>query len=218
MAVTKAILTEQIYRIIDGGFPSTRSRVGKAEIELAISDVANSLLKTEIFNINYNLDGGNTVDGAALAIYENIPVTRDVNWNTTKTAQVTLPATPMMLPDQIGVYSIYPSGQPHLALRYISSGSFGFWMNNRLVAPLHRRLYTVAGNKVIIYDDWFGAGYNEVDMQLVISDISTAGENDPLPIPPEFREKIVAMVIQRFVSESDTNRRETDQPSPSKRN
>jgi len=215
--VTKAILTEQIYRILQGGFPSIRSRVGKAEIELAISDVANKLLKTEVLSLNYTLDGGTVVDGAAIATYENIAVTRSLNYGGIITAEFLLPASPLMMPEGIGVYEVYPSGMPHLSLNYIPSGSMKYWVKNRYVSPLHNRLFTVNGKKVTIYDDWFGVGYNEVDVQLVISDISSMSENEPLPIPADFREEIIARVLAIFTQESDTNRRETEQPSPSKR-
>lgn len=215
---TKAILKERIRRILDGGFPSTRSRTRDAEIELAISDVANKLLKTEVLSINFNLDGGTVVDGAAIATYENIQVNRSEKYGDIVTAEFNLPASPLMLPEGIGVYEVYPSGMPHLSLNYIPSGNMKYWVSNRYVNPLHRKLFTVNGKKVTIYDDWFGVGYTTVDVQLVISDISTMSENEPLPIPSDFIDEIVARVLALFTQSSDTNRRETEQPSPSKRN
>jgi len=218
MQVTKSILAEQILRIISGGFPSERDRVKTPEILLAISDVANAYLKSEVFSVNWNIDGTNAVDGAAIVTYEAIPVIRGVDYDKIRTATFELPAYPMLLPEGIGVYEVYPTGRPHLSLNYIPSGQLKFWLTNRYMSSLHRKLYTVIGNKVAIYDDYVGIGYNQVDVQLVVSDISSAGENEPLPISADLREKIVASVLQRFIGVSDTNRRETDQPSPTKRN
>lgn len=217
MTVTKAILTEQILRILSGGNPSDRDRWRSADIQTAISDVANQLLKVEDIG-TMAIQGMPNVDGLAVATYENIEISRDVNWNTTRTAKITLPATPMMLENGMGVQMIYPSGRPDLAFKFIPFNIFGSWTKSRMVAPLHRRLYTYHSGKIVVYDDLFGSGYTTVDVLLTISDISQSGENDPLPILPEHRDAIVGAVVRRFMETPDTNRRETDQPSPSKRN
>lgn len=215
--VTKAILTEQILRIISGGNPSDRDRAKKPEIQLAISDVANVLLKTEAVN-TMAAQGMPNVDGLAVATYENVIVSRGVNWDKTRTASVTMPVRPLMLENGMGVQAVYPSGLPHLMFYYIPEGLFGSWMNNRFVSPLHKKLFTYSGGKITIYDDLFGTAYPTVDLKLVVSDISQSGENDPLPILPEHRDAIIGAVVRRFMEEPDTNRRETDQLSPSKRN
>lgn len=217
MTVTKAILREQIRRILSGGNPSDRDRTRDAEIDLAISDVANQLLKSEAVN-TLNAQGLPNVDGLAVVTYENIPVSRGTNWGQTKTSVVTLPVTPMMLENGQGIQNVYPSGYPNILYRYIPDGLFASWTKSRYVAPLHKTLYTYSGKKITIFDDLFSAGYSTVDIKLVVSDISQADENDPLPILPEHRDMIIGAVVQRFMGESDTNRRETDQLSPSKRN
>lgn len=218
MLTTKNILTEEIRRIISGGFPSDRDRVRDEEIKSAISDAANALLKVQVLDTNFNFDGGSSIEGSAIATYENIPISFGVNFGNVKTAVANLPATPMIMPEGMGVFQVYPSSRPDLAYRYIPSGMFGVWMDNSTVSPLHRRFYTWNSGKIIIYDDLAGAGYNEIDVQLVVSPIDTLDDNTPLPIPPDMKKDIIAMVIARYVQENDTNRRETDQPSPSKRN
>lgn len=218
MILTKNILKEQIRRIISGGFPSDRDRVLDAEIELAISDVINSILKVEIFNVNYTFDGGSLPDGCAIATYEGLRVNKGVNFGKSGTATIDLPAYPMLLPDGIGVYEVYPSGLPHLGYRYIPSAMFPLWIKNRMVSNFHRRFFTFDSGKITVYDDMYGAGYTTADVKLVISDISNTDENAPLPIAADLRDKVVNAVVARFSLEGDTNRRETDQPSPSKRN
>lgn len=216
--VTKAILKEQILRLINGGTPSDRDRFLEKEIEYAISDIANQLLKAETIG-TMATQGQMNVDGLAVVTYENIDIIRDVNWAQTRTAQANLPAKPFMLEGGQGVQAVYPSGMPHLGYFYVPESLFRSWMKNRYVAPLHKRFYTYSGMKIIIYDDLFSSGENAcIDVKLVISDITTSGENDPLPLLPEHRFIIVDTITKQFMQTPDTNKRETDQPSPSKRN
>lgn len=218
MALTKNILAEQILRIVNGGFPSDRDRVGAAEIKLAIADVCNYLLKTEIFNVPFNFDNGTTIEGSAIATYEGVDIVRGAKFGDVITATAALPATPMMMPDQMGVFAVYPSGLPHLEYWYIPSGMVSLWMDNKMVSSFHRKFFTWDSNKITIFDDVRGLGFDKIDVKLVVSPIDTADDNDPLPILPELRDKIVTAVVARFIDEPDTNRRETDEPSPSKRN
>ena len=218
MVVTKNILAEQINRIINGGFPSDRSRVGMNEIKLAIADVCNALLKAEILNVAFNFDGGSVIEGSAIATYENVSVERGVRYGNLITATAKMPATPMMMPDQMGVFAVYPSGMPHLEYYYIPSGMFNLWVDNKMVSNFQRRFFTWDSKKITIFDDVRGLGFDTIDVKMVIAPLEGADDNEPLPIPADFRDKIVVAVVSRFNDEQDTNRRETDEPSPSKRN
>ena len=214
---TKAILREQIRRILSGGNPSDRDRWRSADIDTAISDVANLILKPTILQ-TVQEQGMNNIDGLVTVTYENIEVLPDANWDKTRTSRISLPATPMYLENGQGVQAVCPSGQPHLGYKYIPESMFGTWINSRYVSPLHKRLFTISGQKIIVYDDLFGAGFTSADIRLVISDISKSGENDPLPLLPEHIDTIIGAVVTRFKNAPDTNRRETDQLSPSNRN
>lgn len=214
MVTTKAILAEQILRIISGGFPSERDRVLLAEIKLAITDVANYLLKAEIFNTAFNFDNGSTIEGCALATYENITLTRGVPYGNIITATAAMPATPMMMPEQMGVFEVYPSGYPHIQYKYIPSGMIHLWVKNRMVASMHKHFFTWDNNKITIFDDVYGQSFDRVDVKLIVSPLELAGDNDPLPLPPELRDALLVAVLKRFGTEPQTKRQETDQPSP----
>lgn len=216
MVTTKAIFAEQILRILNGGFPSERDRVLEEEIKLAITDISNFVLKTEILNISYNLDNGSIIEGSAIVTYENIKVKRSVPYGDIITATADMPATPMMLPDQSGVFQVYPSGRPHLQYKYIPSGMVSAWLNNKVVSPLHKNLFTWNSGKITIFNDLFGQSFDEIDVQLVVSPLEKAGDNDPLPLSPELRDKVLIGVLARFGYEPKTVRKETDQPSPQK--
>lgn len=216
MITTKAIFAEQILRILNGGFPSERDRVLLEEIKLAITDISNYVLKAEIINVAFNFDNGSTIEGSAIVTYENIKVTRGVPYGDIITATADLPATPMMMPDQMGVFQVYPSGRPHLQYKYIPSGMVSAWLNNKVVSPLHKNLFTWNSGKITIFNDLFGQSFDEIDVQLVVSPLEKAGDNDPLPLSPELRDKVLIGVLTRFGYEPKTVRKETDQPSPQK--
>jgi hypothetical protein len=68
-------MIERVRRILSGGFPSNRDRVRDAEIRKHLESAMNRLLKTEILNTTFNIDGATIPDGIVIATYENLPVT-----------------------------------------------------------------------------------------------------------------------------------------------
>ena len=115
---TKSQLIERVRRILSGGYPSNRDRVKDAEIEKYLESAINRLLKMEMFNMTYTVDGMSIPDGVMLATYENIPVTLGLN----DTCTAVLPTTPMYLPERMGVFSVYPSSYPEAEFIPIPSG------------------------------------------------------------------------------------------------
>jgi hypothetical protein len=209
---TKGILVERIRRILAGGYPSDRDRIKDAEIALAIGPVANKLLKVEALNTSFVADGASTVEGSMIATYENIPVTRGYKL----TAVAKLPATPIYMPEGLGVFSVYPSGRPDMEFIPVPAGIFNIWTKEALVNPISRRLYTWESGKVTIFDDLVGEGINTVDMKLCIVDINAAGDNDVLPVPPDMENDIISGVLLLLGVEPRTHRAESYQPSPEK--
>ncbi len=158
------------------------------------------------------------MSGIVIATYENIDVVRGVNYDEVKTCVAALPVTPYLLPDGQGLVSVYPSGFPFQEYYPIPRMMVSAWLKDPRVKSLIGEFYCWDSGKVTIFDDLFSGGVTPtVDMQLAILDINRLGDNDPLPIPPEYLADIVTAVIARY-QEPDTMRKETDQPSPSNRN
>lgn len=197
-----------------GGFLSDRDRAREGEMYLAINEVTNKILKIQALDTAFNLEGGNNISGLVMATYSGIPVTRGVNYGTVKTSVAELPITPYLLPDGMGVYSVYPDGNPLEEFFPIPAGMASAWINDDRVSRLVGETYVLSGNKVIIFTDLMGTNNPQVGMTLCVMDINALGENDPLPVPPEYLSDIVEAVIARY-QEPDTVRKETDQPSPS---
>lgn len=218
MLATRNTMVEEVRRILSGGIPSDRDRIKDGEISLAISEVANSILKTEILSTSFNVEGGSIPEGCVITTYKGIPVRRGTNFAMFKTSEADLPVMPMYLPDFIGVYAVYPSGLPHAQYIFIPSQVFNMWMGVSSVNPINRRLFTWDGNTIIIYDDLIGAGIQSIDVKLIVMDLDRVDGDAPLPIPPEFVSTIVNTVVERFAAEADTIKKETYQASNTSRN
>ena len=212
--ITTAILTERIRRTLSAGYPSDLDRIKSEEIKFHVSSVANKLLKVEMYNTIYSIDGESIPDGAMIATYERVPLRKGGKL----TSVADLPATPMMVPERQGVFSVYPHGEPENEFIPLPPGTFNIYMRDRLVSPLNRTMYTWDSGRVTIFQDLVGSGIEHVDMKLVIMDITKYGDNDPLPITPDIEAQIIAEVVALYSSISNTAREEGLQPPKQVRN
>ena len=208
---TVAQMIERVRRILSGGFPSNRDRVRDAEIRKHLESAMNRLLKTEILNTTFNIDGATIPDGIVIATYENLPVTGGLN----DTCVVQMPVTPMYLPEGMGLFSIYPSSYPELEFIPIPSGQYYILQQIKEVNSLLGRVpYNWDGKKVTIYRNIIGDGMFTVDMKLSVADLSVLEDNDPLPLSPELEEQAIQAVVSIYMSEPRTIRDESFQASP----
>lgn len=207
MATTKARLAEQIRRITSGGYPSSTDRFQDEDIIAAIGNAANKILKTEVLNTSFGFDGESLPSGAVVATYENVPLGRYGKYSFAK-----LPAAPMVLPENMGVFAVYPHGEPENEFDPLPAGMFSTFIKERLVNPIAAQTYTAEQGRVVIHTDLVGAGVTGVDMKLCVLDMSMYGEDDILPVTPEHEQQIVTEVLQIFGFEVQTLRDTDVQP------
>jgi hypothetical protein len=100
---TKKILVEQCLRRIKAGNPSIASNVHEAEVEKAIEQQVNFLLRPQYFE-TLQTGEGSIPEGCVMVTYTGVPVTsyRDKS-------KCTLPAIPVRLPKNMGVWHIAAS-------------------------------------------------------------------------------------------------------------
>lgn len=94
-------ITEQIFRLYNGGDASSDQEITKKEIELLVLQSVNRLLKIETLQTNYVL-GDSMPPHTAIATYDNVSVTA-LNDDFCKAS---LPAQPLSVPRGMGVWSI----------------------------------------------------------------------------------------------------------------
>ena len=190
-------LSEEILKIISGGKIPVATGISFNEVKIAVGQVANSLLKTEYFQIN--VKGGELIpNGAVIGYYSNIVVEK---WKNKSRAK--LPIKPQKLPRDIGVYSVFPSDDPDNEFIPIEMGQWGLLKSQPLINNLLGQVgRETVGDYVYFTRDITIPGENvTVDMRLVIMDISLYGDYDLLPILPEHEWQIKQEVVKMYSGE-----------------
>lgn len=190
MATIKT-MEEQVMRRLSSGDRSTGSSIHPLEIQNAIKQELNSLLKTEFYN--ETLPTGETIpDGCVLATYEDIAVTA---WN--GVSKSTLPAMPVKLPRNIGVFHIGKSTDAFVGFIPMKMGVFSQVRQQRLISDILGQIgYELRGKEVVYSQNLttLTPAINSVTMRLIVSDFSQYTDYELLPIDADM-EKIVADAV-----------------------
>jgi len=201
--ITKHLIAEQVKRLLKGGDPSVASRVHGAEIKMAIGQVINQLLKVEYFSIT--LPNGETIpEGAVLATYDNVPVVTYKN-----VSKSVLPAMPVKLIRNMGVYHIGETDDVHCGYIPIQPGQFMFIKEQQLISTILDQVgYEVSGTDIIYTEDLTAASpaITEVMMKLVIMDIGEYTDYQMLPISADMQWTVIQEVFKMFSAEGIPDR------------
>lgn len=196
MATTIFRLAEECGRIIYGGNIPNAGKVSIYELKIAVGQAVNALLKVDYLQVNGALR--ETIpNGSILALYEGILVTK---WNGRSAAK--LPVKPLKLPRDMGVWSVFPDGQPDNEFIPIQMGQWGLLKSqpllNDLLGQCGREVY---GDQVVFTRDLTAAPTapsTTISMRLVLMDISLYGDYDVLPVLPEQEFAIKQQVVQMY--------------------
>ena len=188
-------LSEEILKVLSGGDIQASTNVSLSEIKISIGQVLNQILKTEYFSVNTK-SGEVIPNGYCLATYTDIPVTQYGNGK----SKATLPIKPMRLPRNMGVYSVYPSGNPDKEFIPLQLGQTSLLQSQPLLNTLLGQVgYEVKGDTIYFTKNLLqGQTSYTIDMQLAIMDVSQYGDYDPLPILPEHEWQIKQEVIKLY--------------------
>ena len=214
MSTTKGQMIERIRRILSGGFPSTRDRVQDVEIEKHMESAMNRLLKAEMFNVTYGMDGDSIPQGVMIATYGNLLAVGTLN---DPSFLVKIPVTPQYLPDGMGVFRVNDKLSPNVEFIPIPPGQINILNGSGESASLNgqRIGYTWEGAYVRIWrlatTQTLGALY---EMQLCVVNLSTLASNGVLPLTPDLEEAVIEAVVKAYTNEVRTIRDESFQASP----
>lgn len=196
--ITLYRISEEIMRIIAGGNPAIASKVHINEVKIAVGQVANALLKTEYLQVN--LPTGEVIpDGCMTGLYENCLVTK---WGNKSRAQ--LPITPIKLPRGMGVWSVFPPGDPDSEYIPLQWGQAGLLQSQPLINDLLGQIgYNAPGDGTVVFtkDLTLPNIPVYVSMRLVVMDISQYGDYDILPLLPEMEFQIKQEVVKMYLGE-----------------
>ena len=196
-------ITEQIYRLYNGGNPSADQEITQKEIELLVLQTVNRVLKIESIQTNLPM-GDYFPPHAALAQYDSVSTTAISD----DYCKATLPAQPISMPRGMGVWNItkreaydsltlddfenpfvpVQSGQMGLLAGVGHTGVKDVLLSN--VIPYELR----TNNEVIFYAPQGDVG-SAVNMQLLVSDPAKVSSTDTLPVGGDQEVQIIQEVL-----------------------
>ena len=196
MAQTIYRLAEQIFALIEGGKPGAASSITTNEIKISIGQVLNQKLRIDYFNTGYKL-GEVIPNNTVIAKYDNIPVVKYGN-----VSKATLPVKPLMLPRNMGVWSIYMAEDTSKEFIPLQMGQSNLIKSQLMINDLLGQIgYEVRGLDIYFTKDISTRQGTSVNVELAIMDISNYGDYDVLPIPPEMEWEIVQEVFKMYIQE-----------------
>lgn len=215
MSTTKGQMIERIRRILSGGFPSTRDRIRDAEIEKHMESAMNRLLKAEMFNVTYGMDGDSIPQGVMIATYGNLSA---VGTAGNASFQVKIPVTPQYLPDGMGVFKVNDELSPTNEFVPIPPGQINILTGSGESSSLYSQRvgYTWEGAYVRIWKNATSPGTltAKYEMQLCVVNLNTLASNGVLPLTPDLEEAVIDAVVKAYTNEVRTIRDESFQGSP----
>lgn len=198
---TLGALTERIMRLYKPEM-SDDADLEQREVELLVIDSLNALLKMTRMKENmYESDF--MPPHALIATYENIPVVEYTAQTTYST--LTLPAYPISLPRDMGIWRIYQKGNVFQQFIPVQSGMLEFYIKNKttsieqLLGSGDLIAYELLDRDTVIFyadNQKVGGVAGTVNVQLLIVDPSNMTEYDNLPAPADMQESIVIRVME----------------------
>lgn len=150
-------------------------------IDVLVEQSINRFLKVQVIN---NVKAGNI----------EIPTCNIIEYTLTPASNtITLPVFPMTLAMDMGVWkvSLVSNGVAMIPINSTMSNVYGSTNASYLEGQTG---YTVKGNK-IRFTTTVSA---PVAVELLVSDFSTTGETDPLPVSPDIEADVVSDVLERI--------------------
>jgi hypothetical protein len=179
-------LTEQVMRIFSRGTGSPENvnpLVDRREVKLLVVQATHEILAMETKDA-IRL-GDVNIPTCMIATYENIDVVGDTGAKYTD-----LPAFPIKLPQDMGVWSVVSSDRiPYIPITTAAWDLLGA-MDEGLIED--QIGFYVEGRKIKFTQD----PTETVTIKLLVIDPAEIGENDPYPVPPEIEGQVIQRVLQ----------------------
>ena len=192
---TKRILGEQILYRYYGGYIDTKGPIQLEDVYKAIEQKVNSLFKLRHFDTT--LPSGETIpDNLCIAVYENNAVTSLNNGK----SKCTLPATPISLPKNVGIYQVYNPDYPDFAFIPIQKGQRSLLRTDSLLNDMLGQItYEPSNTELLFSKDLLLQDCPNVTIELCIMQISQYSETDRLPIPADFEQTIIDEIVEALM-------------------
>ena len=191
--ITRGLLISIIKRRLNDGNPSSASSFKDEDIAAAIGQVINAKLKADY--IGTTLNSGETIpEGTTLLTYTGataLPVYKYGN-----TSAATLPALPVKLPRDMGLFHVSrdsDEGNPFIPTQ---AGQFALYSKLNVINVLLGQIGYQQNGYKIVFDQDISQTIPTVMVKLMVADVLSLGDYDPLPITPEMESEVCMMVEQ----------------------
>lgn len=190
MATTKATIAEQAMRILSGGHLKPDRNLDIREIMIYIDNLRDELVKTSVYTLMK--EGEYDIDSDFLTTYEDVQVLNDAS---KALKYITLPASRIALPKDMGLYQISPMKNQADAFIPIKPGQLWMYRDTPVINNEINTYYFPVGNKV--YFKNIDLSISEVLLVMAASSKSI-GQDAELPIPPDYERTMVDAIVERF--------------------
>lgn len=201
MATSKKKLAEEIQRIYAryADKENIDRSLDSREVKILIEQAMNRVLKAQTFE--RFTDGYIDIPRCNVVKYSSQSVTADASNNR---SYVDLPAIPISLPMDMGVWQVNATGSPYAAYIPIVAQDFqvmgvGYSGSNQSdginTSYLEQQVgYYIEGRRVYFTSDI--SSVSTVDVHLLVNDLSQLGDNDILPLSPEYELDVIQEVFR----------------------
>ena len=199
MATNKRQIADAVLFKVQGGYVDVASPVQYPDVYKAIEQKMNADFKMQHFS--QTLASGDCIpEHAMIATYEDVAVTPYLDG---LKSIATLPVMPISLPRNMGVFEIYDPKYPqNLFIPLLPQQEILLRSQPLINDVLGQVSYTPYRNKVIFNTNLpllNNAATSTVEMRLLVMDISTYGEGDALPIPPDYEAGLIEYLVKIFM-------------------
>lgn len=190
--MTRAIIVEQILRLLDGGRNARNGRWKYQEIALSLNQARNTLAR-DFFYAGLK-SGDSFTDPNWISSFNEVDVQKDTDRNLWYS---NLPATPIALPDGKGINMV--SYQKDQYNQFIPLKNGSMWMFGEVGGEMDLQGNTgfFQEGKKIYFPNYQSTGYDKVLIKLV-ADSADLGDDDFFAVPPDAMEQIVKTVVSMY--------------------
>jgi hypothetical protein len=187
-------ISEQIQRLLNGN-PTISDRVTLKEIKRLVVQVANQVLKADLFAVNFS-EGDTIPNNCMVFTYDNVAVT---TYKTTL-SKATLPAIPISLPKNMGVLHVSKINAIDEPFIPIPTSMYGIIKPQDLLGQLSGLIsYEVVGKDIIFNTNLPAQNVNSVYIRLVGPSLNALSDYDIFPVSSDMEAQIIQTVYNLIV-------------------
>lgn len=192
---SKYFISEQIRYKLAANYPNVLEVVQMPDIIAAVGQMVNHMLKLQYLTDTLAV-GDSIPNNLMIATYEDVPIETYGG----KKCIATLPAIPVSLPRNMGVYMVSKDEDFDCLFIPLQAGQANLLKGQRMINNLLDQVgYELFGDKIVMTQDLTIDNVASINMRLLITDITDYDEYTPLPIPADYATTIIDEVYKSFL-------------------